>query len=104
MSQFILAYHGGKMPETPEEGEKVMKAWSDWIESTGKAMVNPGNPVGKSKTLHPGGSVTDDGGPDPLMGFSVVEAASIEDAAEIAKGCPQLDAGGTIEIAELMDM
>jgi hypothetical protein len=104
MPQFIFAYHGGKLPETPEEGEKVMQAWGDWIESTGKAMVNPGNPVSKSRTVHPGGNVTDDGGPDPLMGFSIVNAATIEDAAEIAKSCPQLDAGGTIEIAELIEM
>ena len=30
MANYIFAYHGGKMPETPEEGERVMAAWGAW--------------------------------------------------------------------------
>lgn len=104
MPKFIFAYHGGGRPETPEAGAEMMQKWEAWLESLGSASVDPGNPVGMSKTVSATG-VADDGGPNPLSGFSVVEAGSIDDAVEIAKGCPHLGMGnGTIEIAEMMQM
>jgi len=102
MANYILAYHGGKMPDTPEEGAKLMARWTDWLNGLGKAAVDPGHPVGKSKTLSKSG-VTHDGGANPLSGYSIVESDSIEGAIKLAKGCPHLD-DGTIEIAELMKM
>lgn len=102
MSNYIFAYHGGSMPDTPEEGEKLMARWRAWMEGLGAAMVEPGNPVGKSSTVSSSG-VTDDGGSNPLSGYSVVQADSKEAAIEMAKGCPHLD-HGTIEVAEMMKM
>lgn len=103
MSNFIFAYHGGRMPESPEEGAKVMAQWETWIGGLGDRMVNPGNPVGKSKTVSAGG-VADDGGSNPLSGYSIVTADSIDAALEMAKGCPHLAYDGTIEVAEVMEM
>ena len=103
MSEFMFAYHGGKKPESPEEGAEMMEKWHAWIADLGDAMVNPGTPVGMSKTVSSSG-VADDGGPNPLSGFSVVKADSMEAALEIAKSCPFLDTEGTIEVAEMMEM
>ncbi len=102
MSNFILAYHPGKMSGTPEEGAKLMAKWKAWVVGLGDAMVNPGTPLGKSWTVSAGG-VSDDGGPNPLMGFSVVKADNIDAALAIAEGCPHL-AIGTIEVAEMKQM
>ncbi|WDR04961.1 YciI family protein [Devosia rhodophyticola] len=102
MANYVLAYHGGKMPDTPEEGAKVMEQWNIWIKGLGDSMVDPGNPVGKSKTVSANG-ISNDGGSNPLSGFSIVKAESIDEAIEFAKGCPQLD-GGTIEVAEIIEM
>ncbi len=102
MAKYIFAYHGGKMPETPEEGEKVMAAWQAWFEGLGSAVVDGGNPAGMSKTVTAGG-IEDGGGANPISGYSLVEAESIEAACEMAKGCPILD-HGTVEVAEAMDM
>ena len=102
MPDFIFAYHGGRKPETPEEGAKLMAQWKAWVEGLGDAMVNPGTPVGMSKTVSAEG-VEDHGGPNPLAGFSVVRADSIEAALEHAKTCPFLDMG-TIEVAEMLQM
>ena len=49
------------MTYTPEEGAKVMAQWEAWFKEMGDAVVNPGNPVGMSKTVS-GSGVTDDGG------------------------------------------
>jgi len=103
MPKFIFAYHGGKAPETPEEGEKVMAQWRAWFDSLGSAVVDPGHPLGMSKTVSSSG-VTDDGGANPISGFSLINAADIDKAAEMAKGCPMLTDGGSVEIAEAFDM
>ena len=75
MSKFILAYHNGgmKKPESPEEGAKMMGKWKAWVSSLGDAMVNPGTPLGKSKTVS-STAITDGGGPNPLSGYSILEA------------------------------
>ena len=102
MPKFVFAYHGGKPPESPEEGEKVMAAWGAWFETLGSAVVDGGAPVGVSKTVSAGG-VADGGGSNPLSGYSIVNADNIDAAVEMAKGCPILD-GGSVEVAEAMDM
>lgn len=102
MAKYVLAYHGGKMPETPEEGAKVMEAWKSWFEGLGSAVIDGGNPCGMSKTVTSGG-VEDNGGANPISGYSLIEAANIDAAVEMAKGCPILD-HGTVEVAEAMDM
>ena len=102
MPKFVFAYHGGKPPESPEEGEKVMAAWGAWFETLGSAVVDGGAPVGVSKTVSASG-VTDGGGANPLSGYSIVSADNIDAAVEMAKGCPILD-GGSVEVAEAMDM
>lgn len=104
MPKFVFIYHGGGRPETPEEGEKVMAAWTEWMAGIGEDLVDGGNPVGMSKTVSADG-VADDGGANPVSGYSLVNAADIDAACEIAKGCPILDGGkGTVEVAEAMMM
>ena len=102
MSNYIIAYHGGRTPESPEEGAKQRANWQSWIDGLGDAVVNPGTPLGQSKTVTSGG-VSDDVGPDPLTGFSIVKADSMDAALEMAKACPFLDIG-TIKVAEVMEM
>ncbi len=103
MPNYVLAYHGGKTPESPEEGAKQMAKWKAWLGGLGDAVVNPGTPLGKPKTVSSSG-VSDDGGSDPLLGFSILKADSMDAALEMAKACPTLEIGGTIEVAEVMEM
>lgn len=102
MPQFMFAYHGGKMPDTPEEKAALMARWKAWIEGLGDALVNPGGPFGKSKTVSVAG-VADDGGANPLSGFSVIEADSMDAAIAMGKSCPHIESG-TIEVAEIIQM
>ncbi|QLC23238.1 hypothetical protein HFP51_14210 [Parasphingopyxis sp. CP4] len=102
MAKYIFAYHGGKAPERPEEGAEVMAKWNAWLGGLGDAVVDGGNPAGPSKTVSASG-VSDDGGANPISGYSLVQADSIDQAIEMAKGCPIMD-HGTVEVAEAMDM
>ncbi|NKB29385.1 MAG: hypothetical protein GKR99_18235 [Rhodobacteraceae bacterium] len=103
MPKYIFAYHGGALPETPEEGQKVMAAWGAWMEGLGSAIADGGNPAGMSKTVSAAG-VADDGGSNPISGYTLVNADTIESACEMAKGCPIIDAGGSVEVAEAVEM
>ena len=102
MSNYVFAYHGGKEFESPEEGAKRMAKWNAWLSGLGDAAVNPGTPLGMHKTVSSGG-VSDGGGSNPLVGFSIVKADSMDAALEMAKGCPFLEID-TIEVAEAMEM
>jgi len=100
MPNFMFVYHGGKQPETQEETDRVMAAWGKWMQDNGPSLVDPGNPVGMSKTVSPDG-VADNGGPNPVAGYSIVSAADIDAACNIAKSNPMLDDGGSVEVAEI---
>ena len=48
--------------------------------------------------------MTDGSGSKPLTGYSIVKAKSLDAALKLAKKCPHLDIGGSIVVAEVMDM
>ena len=102
MPNYIIAYHGGQKPETPEAGAEQRERWKTWLSDQGEAVINPGTPLGMSKIVTADG-VSDGGGPDSLTGFSVVQADSLDDALDMAKACPFLEIG-TLEVAEMMEM
>lgn len=103
MQKYLFAYHGGKQFETKEEGMAHMENWMAWSSGLGDAVVDPGMPVGASKTVSQDG-VTDNGGSNPLSGITIVQAETIEQALEMAKSCPHVAIGGTIEVAPAMNI
>jgi hypothetical protein len=104
MAKYLFIYHGGKHPETEEEVAAVMDAWGNWLGSMGSAVIDGGNPVGKSSTVNPDGSVADNGGANPASGYGMFEATDVDDAIAKARGCPILEGGGSVELAEVIDM
>jgi hypothetical protein len=103
VAKFVLAYQGGGMPETEAEQQAVMEAWMNWFGQLGESVVDGGNPFGASKAIASDGSVQD-GGTASLTGYSIVDAASLDDAVTKAKGCPVLTSGGSIDVYESMDI
>ena len=103
MPDFIFAYHGGTVPETEAEQQASMAAWGAWFEEIGEHVKDPGNPVGKSSTVSAKG-VSPDGGANPLSGYTIVTVDTHEAAEEMAKGCPIMGEGGSIEVAEIVEL
>ena len=100
MANFLLAYKGGgPPPASEEEGQKVMNAWMGWFGSLGEAVVDGGNPISGSKSVGSGGVISD-GAASGLTGYSVIKADSLDAAAQLAKGCPHIASGGTVEVYE----
>lgn len=104
MPKYVLAYHGGSLPENEADQATVMAAWGAWFGSLGDAVVDGGNPTGPSQTLASDGSTTVGGGANPISGYSLINATDLDAAVSLAKGCPVLASGGTIEVAETIEM
>jgi hypothetical protein len=104
MAKYLFVYHGGKRASNPADIKKVMDAWGAWFGSMGSAVIDGGNPVGKPSTVKADGSISDDGGANPASGYSLIEAPNLAEAHKKARSCPILAAGGSVEVAEALDM
>jgi hypothetical protein len=112
MKEFLFVYRADfSAPQSsPEEMQASTKRWIDWISGIAaqNKLVDRGNrlfPTGK--VLRPDNVITD--GPyteikETLAGYSIVKAASLEEAVELAKGCPGLSSGGNVEVREINAM
>ncbi len=103
MSQYIITYHGGDQPDTPEAGKTHFAKYQEWLASLGKSAISPMNPIKNTSTVNPNGSVTL-GSSSAMSGYTIIEAESNESALKIARACPFLEIGGTLEVSELVKM
>jgi hypothetical protein len=95
MSNYVLSFRSpkGQVPSAEEE-----QAWMQWFGTIGSSIVQQGSRVGDSRTL---GSAGD--GRSALSGYTVVKAASLDAAEQLAAGCPGLAHGATVEVGEAID-
>jgi hypothetical protein len=110
MSEFVFLFRATDSARqaamgTPESAQQSMQAWLAWIRDLDAKghLKHPGQPldVAGKVVRGPHKIVTD--GPyaeakDLILGFIVVEARDLADAAELSKGCPMLDGDGSVEI------
>jgi hypothetical protein len=109
MAKFLFVYRGGSDAAakiTPEEMQQHMQKWEKWIgEGMQKGwMLNPGDGLTEEGRVVKAKVVTD--GPfveskEIVGGFSIVQADTIDAAVQLAKGCPGLLYGGTVEVRRL---
>lgn len=103
MNQYIITYLGGDQPSTPEDGKKHFANYQQWLASLGDAVVKPMVPFKNIHTVKPDGSVIT-GSAVAMSGHTILQAASIEQAIELARSCPFLDINGSLEVAEIVQM
>lgn len=104
MPHYLLAYHGGGMPKDEKEQQRVMVAWGKWYDKLGKAIVDGGNPIGRWKTVARTGRITNTGGKNPVTGYTIIAADDIDQAAKLAKNCPIVKSGGSVEVCETFEV
>jgi len=112
MNEFLMLFRNEPTDApapSPDEMQGIMKLWQDWIggiAAQGKFVgTNPLKKVGK--TIYSDGMMTD--GPyaeikEIVGGYLIVKADTLEEALEMAKGCPNLQNGGNVEVREVMPM
>ena len=103
MPQYFITYLGGDQPSSPEEGKQHFAKYKEWLSSLGDSAVSPANPLKDTSTVNSDGTVTT-GSTTSMSGYTIIEADSMEAALLIAKACPFLDIGGTLEVSELIEM
>ena len=102
MPKYVYVYKGGGMAATEEERNAAMAAWGAWIGQLGDAFVDVGNPFGASAAVKSDGSNGTAG--SELTGYSVVQAASLDDAVAKSRGCPVFAGGGSVDIYETLEV
>ena len=104
MPNYVLTFHGemGPMPDDPAVMEAVTAEWGAWYGSIGDALVDPGAPFGETTSIGPDGS--DTANPASITGYTIVKAGDIAAASAIAKGCPVLKNGHTVQVSQSIDM
>ncbi len=103
MAQYIITYLGGNQPSSPEEGKRHFAKYKEWLSSLGDSAVSPANPIKNTSTVNSDGTVTSKS-ITSMSGYTIIEAESKETALKIAKTCPFLEIGGSLEVSELMKM
>ena len=84
-----------------------MQQWFAWVNdlrqrniyAAGEALLPEGKTVRKQNLVTDGPFAESK---ELVGGFFVVKANSLEEAIELAKGCPDLPFGGTVEVREVM--
>jgi hypothetical protein len=103
MAKFIMFYLGGDQPSTPEEGKQHFNNYMEWLNNLGDTVVSPANPFKDTHTVKPDGSIST-GSSTTMSGYTIIQTDSIKSALSIAKSCPFLDIGGSLEVSELIEM
>lgn len=103
MARYMMTYLGGNPPATPEEGKQHFARYQEWLVSLGNAVISPMNPLMSTHSISSDGEVSE-GSQVRMSGFTVLEADSIDAAIEMAKTCPFLELGGTLEVSEKVEM
>jgi len=104
MTNFMLVYTGGTIPDTKEKQDAVMAAWGAWYGKMGDAVVDGGNPFSNSKQISADG-VKDSATISPsLTGYTVIVASSLDDAVTKIVDHPHLQYGGEISLYETFQM
>ncbi len=100
MTDFVLLYTGGDMPETEAEQAAWLQDWGAWHGALGEAAGcgSPFTPV--AKTISPDGTVSDVPADYLAIGYTIIKAATLDEAVELTKGCPILQVGGQVSVFE----
>ena len=94
---------------SPEELEALFAEWFAWSEKVGaEGKYHGGNPLeesGKVMRGETGDTITD--GPfveskEVLCGYFLISAVDVDDALRIARGCPGLRKGMSVEVRPIM--
>ena len=115
MTDFLLIFQNGDpswMDKSPDAIAQSMKMWGDWF----KQLESSGNLRNPGAALAPGGTVLTRNGKgfhtdtsmsevkELIGGYTVIQAASLAAATELAKGAPflQNNPGGQVVVRPIL--
>ncbi len=112
MKEFMMLFRSEPMTGqklSPEQMQASIKQWQDWIggiAAQGKFVST--SRLGYNGKIVKSGNVIIDGPyaevKEILGGNMIVKAENMEEAIEMAKGCPTLSIGGNVEVRDTMEV
>ena len=112
MARFLFVYRSDKDTRetmSPEEMQQIHQKWQAWIAEgvqkgwlldAGNGLKTEGRVVNAKRVVTDGPFVE---AKDVVGGYSLVQADTLDAAAEFAKGCPILLRGGTVEVRPIWE-
>jgi hypothetical protein len=105
-SEYMLLFRGAHWDKdlSPEEIQKIMGQWNAWFERlTLQGKVKSAHPLEREGKLVSGKGRTIADGPfaeskEAIGGYFLLELDDFNEALEIAKECPTLEYGVTVEV------
>lgn len=82
MKKFMLLHYGFETPT-----EEIMKAWGAWFQSIAHRTVEQGG-FSAAREITSAGTEELPLGMDSITGYNIIEAESLDEAEEIARGNP----------------
>jgi hypothetical protein len=115
MNEFLLIFRRetpkGGSPLSPEQIQAMMKPWQDWMGSLAaqNKLVSAGNRLESDGRVVASAAAVVTNGPyvetkEAVGGYTIITANSLDEAAELSKGCPILLAGGSVEVRAILPM
>ena len=108
MKKYLFLFRGGDMSGlSPEEMQKHMQDWGSWMKGLAeKGKFLAGEPLGKEAKVVRGTKKVVTDGPfteakELVGGYLIVNAADINEATELAKGCPIHEVNGVTEVRDI---
>ena len=114
MKEFLLVFRrefaSTEAQPSPEQLQQMMKPWEDWmgglgaqnkLVSAGNRLSSDGRVVKTNKTVTNGPYVEMK---EAIGGYIIVRANTVDEAAELSKGCPILQIGGNVEVRTVVPM
>ncbi len=103
----MLIFRGGAVSRddvSPSALQAHVEKWYTWSEelarqgrrNVGTALDNAGKSVGGHERIVTDGPYAES--KDLITGSMIIEAASLEDAVEVARQCPTYEFGGSVEV------
>ncbi len=103
MSHYLLLYTGGSMATTDADRKKANDEWNAWYKKLDKTVIDEGLPFTPlAKNISADGRVGDGPIGSLASGYTIIQAISLDQAVQIAKGCPGLKNGVRISVYETL--
>jgi hypothetical protein len=111
MNEYMLIFRNamlkGHEKPTVEQMQTMVTQWQNWIidiSYQGK-YGSTNRLLSEGKTIKPGKVVIE--GPfveakEMVGGYLIIKSDNLDEAVELAKSCPSLDYGGTVEVRNVM--
>ncbi len=92
MPSYLLSF---RTPSDYTSTPDAQAGWQEFFEGISTHLKDIGNPIFSRQSLGQTGAGT------MLGGYSLIDAGSLEEARELAAGCPLVELGGGVEVGEV---